>query len=537
MKKTKKQKGLNKKIISILIYIIFISVFCFAIVPKALQNDTFYTIKIGELIKNNGIDMMDHFSWHEGLSYTYPHWLYDLITYIIYAFFGMEGIYIATCILSIILGNTIFFVNCKLNKNKIISFVVTIVAMYLLKSYIAARAQLVTFILFILEIYFIEKFLESRKSRYAVGLLIIPILIANLHLAVFPFYFVLYLPYIAEYMMKLISECILYPIKSNEEKLIRADNKIKEIKEKEKTKETEPYKVIVSKNKNVKYLIIIMIIAALTGLLTPLGDTPYTYLIKTMQGNTTQSINEHLPLTLIQNVGILCALVIVIGMIAFTKLKIRLSDLFMIGGLIFLMFFSKRQETMFILIGSVIINRWILYLLRGENKNLDIDKDHIIGISIIFLMSIVVLFSYKEIKKVNKQSIVDESSYPVKACDYIIDNINLDEARFYNEYNYGSYLLFRGIPVFIDSRADLYAPEFSGKEEDIFTDFMKVSNIDVFYEDIFEKYNITHLIMYKNSKINMIIQNTKDERYKELYSDKKFIIYERVSENDDKNNS
>ena len=52
-------------------------------------------------------------------------------------------------------------------------------------------------------------------------------------------------------------------------------------------------------------------------------------------------------------------------------------------------------------------------------------------------------------------SFVDESSYPVQACDYILENIDLENARFYNEYNYGSYMLFRGIPVFIDSRADL----------------------------------------------------------------------------------
>lgn len=37
--------------------IIAIIILCFAICPKTLQNDTFYTIKIGELILNNGIDM------------------------------------------------------------------------------------------------------------------------------------------------------------------------------------------------------------------------------------------------------------------------------------------------------------------------------------------------------------------------------------------------------------------------------------------------------------------------------------------------
>ena len=70
----------EKKKISIkfnVLAIITIIIFCFALSPKTLQNDTFYTIKVGEQIVNNGIDMQDHFSWHEDLQYTYPHWAYD----------------------------------------------------------------------------------------------------------------------------------------------------------------------------------------------------------------------------------------------------------------------------------------------------------------------------------------------------------------------------------------------------------------------------------------------------------------------------
>ena len=87
-------------------------------------------------------------------------------------------------------------------------------------------------------------------------------------------------------------------------------------------------------------------------------------------------------------------------------------------------------------------------------------------------------------------------------------------------------MLYRGIPVFIDSRADLYAPEFSGKEEDIFMDFIDTSNIGKFYGDIFEKYGMTHVITYKNSKVNMIITKTQPTKYKELYQDDYFVIYE-----------
>ena len=190
--------------------VVLIAIFCIAITPVTLQNDTFYTIKIGEHIVESGIDMKDPFSWHEGLSYTYPHWLYDLLTYLIYNSFGMTGIYVVTCILSVILGLSVYRVNRKLCKNQIISFLITIGVMYLIRGYITARAQLVTFILFVWTIYFIERFLETKKKRYAVGLIIIPILIANMHAAVFPFYFVLYLPYIAEYIIACISEHIIY---------------------------------------------------------------------------------------------------------------------------------------------------------------------------------------------------------------------------------------------------------------------------------------------------------------------------------------
>ena len=65
----------------------------------------------------------------------------------------MFGIYISTCIFAAILGIVFFSVNVKINKNQILSFFMTILGLYMLKSFIAAIAQLVTYILFILQIY------------------------------------------------------------------------------------------------------------------------------------------------------------------------------------------------------------------------------------------------------------------------------------------------------------------------------------------------------------------------------------------------
>lgn len=546
MKEILKKVKEKKNIIVGIIIAILIALFSFSVAPKTLQNDTFYTVSIGNLIMENGIDMKDHFSWHKDLPYTYPHWLYDVFMSIIYNIGSWKGIYLSVCIMSIILGFSIYIVNKKLNKNQIISFAVTIGAMYLLKDYIAARAQLLTFIIYVWVIYFIEKFIENpKKIQYAIGIILSSILIANLHVAVWPFIFIIALPYIAEYIISLIAEIVVYRkgtiaykkhvIKKckSEEKVKKAQEELDKIYEsnekiKKVIEEEEPYKIRMKLNKNVKWLILVMAICALTGFLTPLGTTPYTYLIKTMQGNTVNNINEHLPLTLIKNIPIMCTIVIVLSLLTFTKVKIRLSDLFMIGGLTYLMFSSKRQSTMFVIIGSIILNRMTTEAIKIYSKDkIDIVIKQIIAVIGILVAILAVIYGLKFIDKKKNNSYVSESSYPVKAADWILENLDVKNIKLFNEYNYGSYLLYRGIPVFIDSRADLYAPEFNGKQ-DIFMDFINTSNLGEYYGNTFEKYGITHVILYKNAKVRMIIDETEPENYNKIYSDNNFVIYEIV---------
>ena len=110
-----------------------IIIFCFALAPITLQNDTYYTISVGQHILEYGVDMQDAFSWHD-LPYTYPHWAYDVLIYLVYNFWGMIGIYISTCILSSILGLTLYYTNCKISRCQIFSFGVTLVSMYLMKT-------------------------------------------------------------------------------------------------------------------------------------------------------------------------------------------------------------------------------------------------------------------------------------------------------------------------------------------------------------------------------------------------------------------
>lgn len=551
----KEEKVLNIKFITMAI--ICICLFAIAVVPKELQNDTFYTIKLGELILKNGVDMQEHFAWHEGLPYTYPHWLYDIIIYLIFMVGGYNGLYISTIVLSAILGITIYLTNVKLTKNAVMPFFTTILMLFLGKGFLTARAQLITFILFVLEIYYIERLIETKKKRFAVGLLIIPVAIANIHAAVFPFYFILYLPYIAEWVISgLVGKDIFTKIWLKLDKLnIKALEKKKELKEKQikeleilklrvekneiklesnkiERDQKEAYKIVIVKdNKAGIYLLVVMILALATGLLTPIGDTPYTYLYNTMQGTTTQNISEHLPIVLWNSKFVFGYIVCAVCLISFTKVKMKLSDLFLLGGLIFLTIMSTRQQSMMFFVGILVINKIMSQLIEIYDK--DGIKDVLVYltsvIAKIVIYTLFIAYMFLSLNKTKDTKIVNENDYPIKATEYIKENLDVENIKLFNEYNFGSYLLFNDIPVFIDSRADVYDPAFNDWEDDIFRDFINLTNGSNDYEEKLEHYGITHLLIYRNSTLEKILRL--DDNYSQLYNDGRFTIYERLSAN------
>jgi hypothetical protein len=275
-----------------------------------------------------------------------------------------------------------------------------------------------------------------------------------------------------------------------------------------------------------------MIICALSGLISPLGaKTSYTYLYKTLIGDTTQYINEHLPTVLINNISMLLFIIVLLGLLIFTKVKIRLSDLFLVGGLGLLSLMSSRQTSMLVLLGSFVLVNLVQEILT-PNKNIDSDKIVDICCShpiyYFYLLIFVIGIASTPISENINSKFIDETIYPVKATEYILDNLDIENIKLFNEYDYGSYLLFNNIPVFIDSRCDLYTPEYNGENCTVFDDFMDVQTGNTYCEEIFEKYDITHIIISKDSLIYTEIVGANNGKYNELYSDDYFAVFERI---------
>lgn len=511
-KKEINQEELKKKRKKFTIYfIIWICILGSSFIKKTLQNDTFYTIKIGELIMNNGIDMMDHFSFHSNLAYTYPHWLYDVFIYLIYNTFGFTGIHVSSIIFFLLILIIVFKTNRAITDNYFVSAFATFICALALSGFATARAQLISFLVFALEIYFIEMFLKKGKKKYLIGLLLLSLILCNIHVAVWPFYFIIYLPYLAEYLISLICE---------------------KIKIKKETKFTLflKKKFILEKNQNIKHLFLIMILSIFTGLMTPIGDTPYTYLIKTMMGNSQKYISEHQMLSWINSpfTIIIAAETIILALVS----KVKLRDLFMISGLVLMSIISTRHLSLLALIGTICYAREFSMFFENFNFNVDNIIISFFNKKIVVITSFIIVIAFSTfLLNINlKKEFITKELYPTEAVKYIKENIDIKNMRLFNEYNFGSYLILNDIPVFIDSRADLYTKQFSGFNYDIFDDFYYLLTN---YEKTFQFYNITHVLIYKEITKEFNQMLSLDNNYKLLYEDDNFVLYERL-ENDSK---
>ena len=486
------------KIFSVILIIILCITFC--IMSLGPSNDTFYLIKLGEGISKNGVDMIDHFSWIPNLPYTYPHWLYSLLIYYVYKTFGYVGIYISSIVCFITIELLIYYVNLKTNKDDILALIVSIICVVPLSYFMLPRSQSISIIFLFLELYFINKLIDDGKNIYSNLLIICSLIIANVHATIWIAFFVFFMPFFGEHIFYLFSKKI---------------NK----------KFTFNGRITINKIKNIRKLLITFIMCFVVGLLSP-SRICYTYFIKIFLGNSQGIIAEHFPPILIDYPLIIGLLLILF----FTKSKLKLSEFLMIFGLSLMFFIARRHLIFYFTIGmlyySIIIkrnmneNKYTLNWLRNL-----FFKNWLIPFIILVFPVLICIYSVKDNIK---NGFVSEKDYPIKAVQYIKQNLNYQNIKIMNHYDFGSYLLFNDIKVFIDSRCDLYNSEFNGMNLDIFDDFFDIySNKSKYdYDKIVNKYGANYLLLYSNDIVHYLLKN--DSRYKNIYSDDNFVLYQRL---------
>ena len=490
---------------NLLVIVTFVG-FAIFLVEKTFQNDTFYTIKVGEIISKYGIDMKDHFSFIPNLEYTYPHALYDLMIYYIFSLFGYAGIYVSVIITSALLFLLMYYTTNHIIKDRGLSYLITCIAAVYLKNFLAARAQLVSYIYLLLILFFIEKIRETGKKKYILYMILPGLLLTNMHAAVYPVVFILFLPFLVSDLVYVIRKKNLNKIKSYQEK-----------------RKLDSSQIEFEKPKYSKLLLISMVVLFIVGFISLTPDA-YTYIFKIRLDNSMSYINEHGAITIKSFPNIFITLATLVFIFILGNNKVRLSDLFMLAGLFFLSFLSNRSTSLFYLLSLYSTGRIFKGFINKRLLMIKMDDAFLMPVVYVaFMLIFLVGCPCYYFLSIRKDFYINEEIYPVDMINYIKENMDYENMRIYNEYNFGSYMLLNGVKVFIDSRCDLYNDAFN-KGVNAFDDYM---NIEGMYKLVFDKYQITHALLYRSNTFNIILEL--DPNYRVIYDDTNFVLYERVS--------
>lgn len=521
------------------IAVLLIILFTFSVVPKSFQNDTFYIIELGNQIMKTGVDWQDHYSIHNHLEYRYPHWAFDVINAWIYNNFGYYGNYVFTQILASVFMLLVFWNMRKKGVNFNLAFFSTLVTAYLMKKAFYARGQVVSYSLFLLEYMILENFVERPTFFKTLALFGLSMIMANIHSTAWIMMLVLLLPFIGEqiiyaFSLKGVNERLLKKYKKDyqkaktagcsEEELAKIQVNLKheeEFKTKYAEKEAEKtHKITIERKPNIKYIWVAFVVLVAAALCTPLKLTPIIYVMKTSLGNSMNYINEHLPTVLANNIEMFTYTIIIVALLGFTNSKLKLYDAFLVLGLYIMALSGRRNVYLLIGLTAGIIVKMIQDFANANLKpgNEKSKKSFFICISIIAIIASSWMFW-----KNREEPLIDTSFYPVKATKFIKENLDYQNIRLYNHYEYGSYLLKEGVPVFIDSRCDLYTPEFN-KDVVVLDDYMEILYGEKSISSLMDTYKLEYALVPIESLENVYMEE--DDNYTELYRDKYFVIYQ-----------
>lgn len=464
----------HKISISLVLFIIALSIFMMLF--SGSDSDYYWHIKAGKyMIENKEILTKDIFSWYMvGKPWFSHEWLFEIIIAMMASIFPNKHIFIFVLSNLLFINLFILFSNKKNYQKNIVFSLLWITFSLILTTTLRARPYMISNIFLAMIIYFLYDLIKNEKSRKIYFIPLIALLWSNIHGGSSN------LIYIVLFIFLITGQ-----FKFNFTKV-----------ESKKNTALQTKKII---------LVILLSIIAIS--INPQGINmlfyPYQNIADTFMQ---QTISEWQPTTLSSLSHypyFVLAIIIIIAMLL-SKKKINLLDLTLFAFFLFLGLKSIRFWSYTYIASSYFVFNYI-----SERKE---DKA---TVPLITLLSIfLVLIYFNTYSKLNANQ-----AYLSDTVIKIIKSEN--PKRIYNSYDYGGYLIYKDIDVFIDGRADLYS-KYNYK------DYYVISNFEEYAEKLIEKYNFDYFLVKKEYPIATYLKT--NSSYQEIYNDKKAILYKKNTE-------
>ena len=424
---------------------IFFSVFCLFLCLGCFGGDDYWWhVKVGEwIVQNKQIPKTGIFSWYaqeNNLSWFAHEWLAEVILYGFTCLFGPNGgvVYLILCI--ILVSALLYCFNYKgYMKNMAFSCILQMGLFFALAFICTARPHMLTISFFTILVYNCRKIKEDENYNKYLFFPLLTIFWANYHGGSTN------LTYIVPLIFFFTS---LFNFKYGKVESIRI-------------------------KKGYRYLIlaIMNIFAIMVNPRTyELLYYPYSY-----TSEYSKYINEWKSPNM-SGAPFIFILIIVICLIFFTTTKnINFSELVIIGAFMLLTLKSVRFEIWLFIVTTMFIFKYIRELNDKSVYKFLSYEFVIIGIGLFFYS----IYSFATGTSYISKGVSDEAMEVIKNTEY---------EHLMNYYDYGSYLIYEDVEVFIDGRADMYVDTnfFDEAKSTIYTydylpsDFLEDYDCDLF---------------------------------------------------------
>ncbi|WP_317396089.1 hypothetical protein [Faecalicoccus pleomorphus] len=446
--------------------------------------DNWFMFKNAETIFDQGFIHTDVLTLHPGFHNLITQWLFAVMITVIRPLFGGYGLTILMIALSVLLF-VVQYKNAKLiqkeARNQILFVFLSVCFFQLVASHI--RPYVVTVCLSCLTLFCIEKWIASKNGKWLLGLPILSILQINFHNSLWVVLFLILLCYYGEWVM---------------DALFHREHRF-----------------------SLKPLFLGTIGTLLGGIVNPYGLEGITYIIQSLEA--LEPLKSHIVELLSPSfrkqyyfwIPFLLEL-IWFGIVLFRqKRRIPWAYLFLWAGFSLMSFWAVRNIIFFFTCGQMLLfytAPWMPNLLgKGMTKTL----------LTFFPIACGLCFLLVGTPDQNKTEFHRD-------VDTFVAQLHPEGDTCFNTFDSGSYLEYKGLKAYIDTRAELFGKSVNGKK-DVSEEYLQMLDPEQPAENVqafVDTYQFDWLILDKDyNNIETFVQKVKG--YTLVYDGEETLFYQR----------